>query len=177
MIYSYINLTLHNRFRFNCYRFKTDFNSSLSKIYIMKRLMMFSVLTISISISACAQQIKESKVPTAVAKALHQKYPTAKGITWEKEKTNYEANWGGKSGEDNSVQFTPTGAFIEIVNAIPVNQLPKSILTYVATHYKGAKINEAGKVTNAQGITTYEVEVNKKDIIFDEKGAFVKVED
>ena len=67
---------------------------------------------------------KKVTVPPAVKTALSKKYPNASKVTWEKENGNYEANWGGKSGEDNSVQFTPAGDFIEIVNAIPVSQLP-----------------------------------------------------
>ena len=44
---------------------------------------------------------------------LRQKYPEAKNVGWEKENGNYEANWGGKSGEDNSVQFTPSGSLLK----------------------------------------------------------------
>lgn len=124
-----------------------------------------------------AQSIKANQVPAPVKSALQKKYPEAKGVQWEKEKGNYEANWGGKSKEDNSVQFTPSAEFIEIVKAIPVSQLPAPVSSYIKQHYKGAKITEAGKVTDANGKTTFEAEVNKKDIVFDEKGNFVKVED
>lgn len=120
---------------------------------------------------------KESiKVPTAVKTALATKYTDAKNVTWEKENGNYEANWGGKSGEDNSVQYTPSGNFIEIVNAMPVSQLPAKVVTYVKQHYNGAKITEAGKVTDAKGKLSYEAEVHGKDIVFDENGNFVKAE-
>src|SRR6476469_6674078 len=80
------------------------------------------------------------KVPQAVKAAFQSKYPEAKHVTWEKEKGNYEANWGGKGGEDNSVMFTASAEFIEIVKAIPVSQLPAPIVPYVKLHYKGAKI-------------------------------------
>lgn len=123
---------------------------------------------------------KESKekvnVPAAVKKALAAKYPAAKNVTWEKEKGNYEANWGGKSGEDNSVVFTPSGTFIEIVNLIPVSTLPASATAYVKQHYKNAKIDEAGKATDAAGKVTYEAEFKHKALIFDENGKFLKVE-
>ena len=115
-------------------------------------------------------------VPKPVKDALAKKYPEASKVTWEKENGNYEANWGGKSGEDHSVQFTPSGEFIEIVNAIPVSELPKNTIDYVKAHYKGAKITEAGKVTDAKGKMSYEAEVHGKDIIFDENGNFAKAE-
>ena len=121
-----------------------------------------------------AQDLKEKDVPEVVKSALAKKYPDVKKVSWEKEKGNYEANWGGKSGEDNSAIFTPSGNFIEIVQAIPIDQLPASIVPYVAKHYNGAKIKEAGKVTDASGKHMYEVEIKGKDLIFDEKGNFLK---
>lgn len=105
-----------------------------------------------------------------------QKYPEAKNVGWENENGNYEANWGGKSGEDNSVQFTPSGSFIEIVKAISISDLPNSVAPYIKQHYKGAKITEAGKVTDAKGKISYEAEVHGKDIVFDENGKFMKAE-
>jgi hypothetical protein len=149
----------------------------------MKKILSLIAILFALSTASFAQKEKGEKegkekltVPAAVKGALSKKYPDASKVTWEKEKSNYEANWGGKSGEDKSVQFTPTGEFIEIVNAISVSELPKPVLAYVKEHYKGAKITEAGKVTDAKGKISYEAEVNRKDIIFDEKGNFVKAE-
>lgn len=121
-----------------------------------------------------AQDLKTSGVPAGVKSALAKKYPEATKVNWEKEKGNYEANWGGKSGEDNSVVFTPAGVFVEIVKAIPISTLPKSVAPYVKAHYKGAKIKEAGKVTDAAGKTMYEAEIKGGDLIFDENGTFIK---
>lgn len=124
-----------------------------------------------------AQKISPKNVPSPVSSSLKKKYPDASKVTWEKEKGNYEANWGGREGEDHSVQFSADGTFIEQVNAIPVSGLPASVHTYVQQHYKGAKITEAGKVTDAQGKTFYEAELQHKDLLFDEKGNFIKKED
>ncbi len=121
-----------------------------------------------------AQDINSSKVPTVVKTAFAKKYGEVKKIGWEIEKGNYEANWGGKSGEDTSVMFTPQGMFLEIVLAIPINQLPAPVAGYVKSHYKGSKIKEAGKVTDAAGKLTYEAEIGGKDLIFDEAGNFLK---
>lgn len=121
-----------------------------------------------------AQRVKNSQIPAAVSSALATKYPTATKVTWEKEKGNYEANWGGKSGEDMSVQFNPAGVFIEQVVAIPTSALPAGVSKYVKEKYKCAKISEAGKVTDAKGKIMYEAEVKGKDLVFDEQGNFLK---
>ncbi len=140
---------------------------------MLSLVLLFSVLSITI---IKAQDLKEKDVPKTVKEAFAKKYPDAKKVSWEKEKSNYEANWGGKSGEDNSVTFTPAAVFVEIVEAIPVNQLPVSVAPYVAKHYNGAKIKEAGKVTDASGKHMFEAEIKGKDLIFDEKGIFIKAD-
>ena len=131
---------------------------------------------VGLSCEVRAQDLKAKNVPEVVKSALTKKYPNAIKVSWEKEKGNYEANWGGKSGEDTSVQFTPAGAFVEEVDAIKVTELPGSISGYVKTHYNGAKIKEAGKVTDANGGKFFETEIKGKDLLFDEKGNFVKVD-
>ncbi len=138
-----------------------------------KTLTITTVIALAVG-SLHAQGLKTKDVPPVVKEALTKKYPEATKVSWEKEKGNYEANWGGRSGEDNSVQFTPAGVFIEIVKAIPVADLPKNIAPYVKEHYNNAKIREAGKVTDAAGKTMYEAEIKGKDLVFDESGNFIK---
>lgn len=153
----------------------------------MKKIICLAAIFLALSTATFAQEKNEKNekenemksklnVPTTVKTALSKKYPEASKVTWEKENGNYEANWGGKDGEANSVMLTPSGDFIEIVKAISISELPKSTLDYVKTHYKGEKINEAGKVTGANGKLSYEVEVHRKDVIFDENGNFIKEE-
>lgn len=137
--------------------------------------MMFAAVTIVLfGGNVTAQGLKEKDVPAIVKNALRKKYPGAVKVNWEKEKGNFEANWGGKSGEDNSAMFTPSGAFVELVEAIPVLQLPPSIAVYVKQHYKGSAIKEAGKVTDASGKHLFEAEIKGKDLIFDQNGKFIK---
>lgn len=141
----------------------------------MKKLMLSAILLSStITGIVIAQDIKEKDVPSAVKTAFGKKYPEAKKVSWEKEKGNFEANWGGKSGEDNSAIFSPSAIFLELVQAIPVSQLPATVAPYVKKHYNGAKIKEAGKVTDASGKHMFEAEIKGKDLIFDEKGVFIK---
>jgi len=143
----------------------------------MKKLILPGIFSLFLmTADLMAQRVKSADVPAAVKSALMKKYPSAEGVSWEKEKGNFEANWGGKSKEDNSVVFTPGGSFVEMVVAIPVSGLPAGVAAYVKAHYPGAKITEAGKVTDAQGKISYEAEVKGKDLVFDEQGNFVKVD-
>ena len=148
----------------------------------MKKILGLTAILFALSSTTFAQENEGGhehiNVPAVVKNANMKKYPESKThhITWETEKGNYEANWGGKDGEANSVTYTPSGTFVEIVKEIPVSQLPKSADSYIKEHYKNAKFGDVGKVLDAQGKTSYEVEINGKDVIFDANGNFVKSE-
>jgi len=140
----------------------------------MKKVFVLTAVALLATAGLRAQDLKAKDVPAAAREALAKKYPEATKVSWEKEKGNYEANWGGKSGEDNSASFKPDGTFVEIVKAISISDLPKNIAPYIKEHYHGAKIREAGKVTDAAGKTMYEAEIKGGDLIFDENGNFLK---
>jgi len=140
------------------------------------RLLALLPLSLTVTIAATAQKVKSADVPAAVKSALLKKYPSAANVTWEKEKGNFEASWGGRSKEDNSVLFTPDGSFMEVVVAIPVADLPPGVVTYIKAHYPGSKITEAGKVMDANGTISYEAEVKGKDLVFDHHGNFLRKE-
>ncbi len=141
-----------------------------------KSLLAAGLFVIAATTASIAQDIKASAVPAAVKAAFAKKYPEATKIGWEKEKGNYEANWGGKTGEDNAAMFTPAGVFVEYVHAIAISALPKTVVPYVKEHYK-TPVKEAGKGIDADGKTFYEAEIKgAKDVVFDETGKFIKVD-
>lgn len=159
-------------------RMKTDLALTIEIKIIMKKLVLSAATMGFVLLSAqlSAQVIKSSKVPPAVKSALSVKYPSASKVSWENEKGNYEANWGGKSGEEMSVEFTPAGVFVEQAEAISLSRLPVGVKNYVSIHYKGSKIKEAGKIIDAKGTIMYEAEVLGKDLVFDESGKFIKID-
>ena len=143
----------------------------------MKKYLVTIMLSGFLIVSAYAQDLKTANVPKEVKAAFLAKYPESSKlkVAWEKEKANYEANWGGKSGEDNSALFTPTGTFIELVKAIAINQLPAKALAYIKKNRANVKIMEAGLVNDASGTVTYEAEMKGgKELVFDKDGNFIK---
>lgn len=141
-----------------------------------KTLLITGLLAFAFANYLMAQDLKTKDVPAVVKSEFSKKYTIATKVSWEKEKGNYEANWGGKSGEDNAAVFTPGGVFVEYVNAIPISSLPKSVVPYVKAHYKTA-VKEAGKGLDAAGKTFYEAEIKgARDVIFDQDGKFLKID-
>ncbi|MEO6133511.1 MAG: hypothetical protein ABIP35_00065, partial [Ginsengibacter sp.] len=68
----------------------------------MKRYLL-ATLVGSVLLTGMLSGCESVNVPQSVKDSFNQKYPQAKEVSWEKEKGNYEANWGGKDGEANSV--------------------------------------------------------------------------
>ncbi len=138
----------------------------------MKKLFVFAVSFAAIGYSATAQKLDESKVPAAVKTSFAKKYP-GQQAKWENENGQFEAG-DTKNGKSMSVLFTVDGTMTESEVDIAVKDLPAPVLAYVKAHYKGAAIKEGAKITNADGSVNYEAEVNKMDVLFDEKGNFLK---
>lgn len=138
----------------------------------MKKLSM-AIIAASVSTLIHAQKINEKEVPQAIKTAFQKAYPTAREIKWEKENGNYEAEFDYNKNE-YSVLYDANGQLLETEMEIEINQLPPAAVKYVEEHYKGQKIKEAAKITDAKGNITYEAEIKGADLIFDNKGNFIK---
>ena len=134
----------------------------------------FALLTVSIAISsaACAQKIEASKVPVAVKESFAKQFPGAKA-NWEKEGGKYEAGFKQHKNEMSAL-FETNGTMTESEMEIKMSDLPIPVAAYIKKHHNGAMIQEAAKITKANGEINYEAEVKGKDLIFDEKGNFLK---
>lgn len=122
-----------------------------------------------LTISANAQQLTASKVPSPVKASFAKAHPELKSVVWEKEKVNYEAGFK-LDGKEISELYDAKGMLTESEVAIKPEELPAAVRSYIASHYKGLKIKEAAKITKSTGVVTYEAELNGKDVIFDAKG-------
>lgn len=144
----------------------------------MKRLFLTGTLAVSLAACSSAQKTdkkqKESKIPVKVEEAFKKHYPSIQKVAWEKEGLNYEAEFENSETE-TSVVIDPSGKILETETEMETGSLPKAALDYVETNYKGQKVREAAKIVLGDGTIRYEAEVNKKDLIFDSNGAFIKV--
>ncbi len=137
----------------------------------MKKLFCLMLAGLSVMILN-AQEIKKNAVPELVVKAFESKYPGVKA-KWEKEDNNYEATFK-KDEQKTSVVISSEGTIIETETSIKIVDLHPQIIKYVKEHFKGNKIMEAAKIVDSRGVVMYEVEIQKKDILFDSLGNFIK---
>ncbi len=138
----------------------------------MKKLALMTVAAMITSLTF-AQKLQEKDVPASVKTAFQKNFPQAKVEKWEKEGSNFEAEFELNKTEQ-SVLFDAQGNLLETEVEIELNQLPKGVLEYVKANYKGQKVKEAAKITDAKGTLTYEAEIKGMDILFDSTGKFIK---
>jgi len=138
----------------------------------MKKLALLVVAVMITSLNF-AQKMQEKDVPAPVKNAFQKQYPTASDVKWDKEGEKFEASFD-LNKIDNSVLFDAQGNILETEVEIELNQLPKGVLEYVKANYKGQKVKEAAKITDAQGKVTYEAEIKGMDLLFDTNGKFIK---
>jgi hypothetical protein len=135
---------------------------------------MKNIIILVVSILLSASTIRATEVPAAVKTAFAQKFPTAKKVNWQKEKTNdLEASFMLDSKEV-SATYSPDGKLKEVETEIPVSELPKAVTEALNKKYPGAKVNEAAKIVRADNTVVYEAEMKvsgkKTDLLFDENG-------
>jgi len=144
----------------------------------MKQLFLTGTLAVCLAACSSAQKTdkpqKDSKIPETVQDAFKKHYPNITDVNWEKEGSDYEAEF--KNGEmETSVVIDASGKILETETAMETSALPKTILSYLEANYKGQKVKEAAKIVLNDGTVHYEAEVNKKDLIFDNNGTFIQV--
>lgn len=140
----------------------------------MKKIVLLVALSLGVSLGY-SQKVKEAEVPAAVKESFVKHYPNTKVEKWEKEGSNFEAEFESNKVE-TSVLFDAAGNIIETEIEINIAALPKAASEYVSKNMPGKKIKEASKITDAKGKVTYEAEVDNADYIFDANGNFIKKE-
>ncbi len=117
--------------------------------------------------TAIAQQ--RVVVPQPVKAAFAKAYSSAQKVKWNQEGNDYEASFLYRK-HTLSVLYADNGSLIETETAIGVEDLPKPARDYAQGR---GTIAEAAKIVKADGTLQYEAEVKKRDLFFDDKGAFV----
>jgi hypothetical protein len=132
-----------------------------------------AMLMAAMSFAACSQKLNADKVPGATKNAFEKAHPGSTA-SWEKEDGNYEVNFT-EDGKTMSCVIDKNGTILETEADMAVNELPAEATKYLSQHYKNMKVKEASKIVKRDGAVNYEAFVNKKDVIFDANGRFIKI--
>jgi hypothetical protein len=129
-------------------------------------------LAAAISIQACTQKLNPGEVPKPVKDAFIKSHPdTPAG--WEWEDADYEVNFK-EGGRSMSCIINDEGTILETETILTLSDLPANAKTYMEKYYKGKKIKEVSKIEK-KGVVSYEVELRRMKIEFDQTGKFVSI--
>lgn len=138
-----------------------------------KPIVALSVIFALVAGTITAQIMSKGEIPVAVKNAFKKEYPQVKKVSFDEEHGTYEAEFK-LNGKHMSVTYTANGTKQETETSMSVNELPKSVTSYVMSKKYG-KIKEAAKIVKADGSVVYEAEVKKGDLLFNENGSFQKL--
>ena len=135
---------------------------------------MKNVIILVVGLLFSATTIKAIEVPAAIQNAFQQKFPTAKKVKWEKEKSNdYEVSFV-LNGKEVSALYSPEGQLKETETEISISELPKAVIDALNKKYPNIRIDEAAKIERADNSIIYETEVKikkkKTDVLIDQNG-------
>ena len=139
----------------------------------MKKCAFILLLFFSIGIVSYAQNLSKKDIPAKVQAAFENLYPKKSGVKWEKENADYEASFIFDS-KKTSVVININGTLVETEEEISITMMPKPAMSYFHNNYPKDKIKETSKIIDSKGVVTYEIGLKKADLLFDDKGNFIK---
>ena len=124
-----------------------------------------------------SQAITLEKVPAAVKEAFAKKFPAATDVKYQMEKKDYEVSFKD-NGVGMSANFNSKGEWLETETVMIESDLPKEVLTSVATNFVGYMISAIVKIDGPDKVVNYEMNLKKGntgyEVKFSPKGDILK---
>ena len=106
------------------------------------------------------QTIQADKVPAPVKESFAKKFPAATFVSYKMEKTDYKVTFKDK-GVGMSANFNSKGEWLETETVMIESDLPKEVLTSVASNFVGYVITEITKIDGPDNVLNYEMHLKK----------------
>ena len=143
----------------------------------MKKIIVLLSVFLLFAFFCYTQIIPAEKFPAPVKEAFAKKFPAATNVKYEMEKKDYEVTFKDK-GVGMSANFNSTGEWLETETIMIESDLPKEVLTSVATNFVGYSITEITKVEGPNNVLNYEMKLKKDkegyEVKFSSKGDVLK---
>ena len=143
----------------------------------MKKIISLLLAGFMFAIWGHTQTVPSEKVPAPVKESFAKKFPDAANVQYEMEKKDYEVTFKNK-GVGMSANFNSKGEWLETETIMIQSDLPKEVLTSVATNFVGFVTTEITKVEGPNNILSYEMNLTKGkevyEVKFSPKGEILK---
>jgi hypothetical protein len=143
----------------------------------MKKIIVMLLACVLFGFGGFTQTIPPEKVPAPVKESFVKKFPAATYVKYEMENKDYEVSFKDK-GVGMSANFNSKGEWLETETIMIESDLPKEVLTSVATNFVGFNITEVTKVEGPDKVLNYEMNLKKGkegvEVKFTPKGEILK---
>ncbi|MCX6307223.1 MAG: PepSY-like domain-containing protein [Bacteroidetes bacterium] len=143
----------------------------------MKKIIVMLLACVLFGFLGFTQTIAPEKVPAPVKEAFVKKFPAATYVKYEMENKDYEITFKDK-GVGMSANFNAKGEWLETETIMIESDLPKEVLTSVATNFIGSSITEITKIEGPDNVLNYEMNLKKGkmgyEVKFSPKGEILK---
>jgi hypothetical protein len=116
---------------------------------------------------------QNNNVPATTKVAFTKAFKNASDVTWQKEGKNFEVSFT-ENGNKMSADINENGKVLETETELKTSSLSPKIIRYMKDHYSRKELIGAAKITNSEGVLSYEAAIKGKDIFFDANGNFLK---
>lgn len=135
----------------------------------MKNLL-FSLTLAFIVSGATGQKLVMTDVPQEVLSAFKKSNPACSTSEWNMDNTNYQVKYCAGDKRTRIQTYTKSGTLIVHDPKVAIATLPPGVKVYLDKNHPGLTVDKVIKMTRADGVVNYDVEVNGTDLIFDSKG-------
>lgn len=114
----------------------------------MKTVFFSVVATAMVSITAMAQDIPQSQVPSLIVNDFQQKFPKARRVEWELKGDQYKVEFEtGILGDDHDVYYSRDGKLVHHKEEISKSDLPKNVLSKISKDFGGYRADDIEKIS------------------------------
>ena len=143
----------------------------------MKKIILLLSVCFLFVFQGYTQTVPNEKVPAPVKEAFAKKFPAAANVQYEMEMKDYQVTFKDK-GIGMSANFNPSGEWLGTETIMIESDLPKDVLTSVATNFVGFVTTEITKLEGPDNVLNYEMNLTKGkeayEVKFSPKGEILK---
>ena len=143
----------------------------------MKKIIVLLSVCLLFAFCGYTQTIPAEKVPAPVKESFVKMFPAATTVAYKMEKTDYKVTFKDKA-VGKSANFNTKGEWLETETIMIESDLPKEVLTSVATNFVGFVITDITKIDGPNNVLNYEMHLKKgtvaEKVKFSPKGDILK---
>lgn len=134
----------------------------------MKKILAFTIPAL-MALTSCAQDVKQSLVPSIVLNTFQQKFPKAYDVEWEKKGDFYEVEFD-MGFKDHKVLIDTNGKMVKHKQEISSFDLPSVVKDKIAKSYPNYKMDDIDRI-EIDGMVVYKIELENR---LEEKKIYIK---